>query len=174
MNGRATASEIMQAIRDRLVAELSLDATRVLLVAREDVPHFGAEADILIAAGDWRNEAGDTDGSGRHATAITRTFEITLRKRMRLDKANNDSAWLTNASRGFMAFEHAALDAIQNYYPERDVSGSTEYVTRAPLKLISGGRYDRRKRPAKAPRGWGQATIRVEARYLLDLDTSWQ
>jgi hypothetical protein len=174
MNGYATTQQVLEAIQARFVASLSLDPTRVILVARDDVPHFGAEKDILIAASDWRNESPEEDGTGRMATPIRRSFDITLRMRMRLDKANADSAWLTNAARGFMAFEHDAMDAIHNFYPTRTTLDGDEFITRSPLKLISGGRYDRRKRRQKAPRGWGQSVLRVEARYLLDLDRSWQ
>ena len=170
-NGYATAQEVMESIEARLVASLSLDPTRVLIVARDEVPHFGAEKDVLIEAADWSNESPEDDGTGRMATPIRRTFEITLRTRMRLDKANGDADWLKNASRGFMQFEHAALNAIHGHYPQRV---DQTFITRSPFKVISGGRYDRRKRRAKAPRGWGQALIRVQARYLLDLDRSWQ
>jgi hypothetical protein len=169
---RTTEADILLAVKARIVASVTISGTaiaanRVLIVARDSVPHFSANHDFLIRGGDAQNAEAEFDGMGRYATTVEQIIEITVRTRMMLDQADRDTDWLTTASTGHAATCHSLIGALHKWTAVADAN----LLMSSPMRFT---RWGKPKREAKrdTPRGWGERVLSFSVRYLLNLDTS--
>lgn len=161
---RAGIGEILLAIQARLVAATGFHTTRVIIAAVAnpgDVPHQGAEQDILIMPRDESPEVA-VDGGGRYVNLRKRTIEVAARTRLRLDTAQGDEIRLTDTSLGHLALEDLIADALENWFPLDGTTGDA---------LCTDLDVGRCSRPTKDPKDptWVSSGFTMTFQYLRNL-----
>lgn len=152
---RSSLSRVLDAVKDWLVAQLGLPATRVLKVARDPrlVPHLNGDQDILLRPRGFTPVAANR---GRDDCRIHRRLSVVIRSRLELDEADQDEKWLEHATGGAVVFEEDVLDALQGWLPE-DANLSTLFFE--PVFVLQGLDPDREIRSGKKMPDWGEVEL---------------
>src|SRR5436190_14121577 len=92
---RSSLRTVLAAVKGRLVDQTGIDASRVMIVARQQkkIPHLAGDQDILLRTGGFKFVPGIRD---RHDARIRRQLSVILRTRWELDEADSDEHWLTD------------------------------------------------------------------------------
>lgn len=163
---RASISDIIQAVKARLMTATGFPAERVFNAARERVPHFQGEQDLVLRPGSFRSRQEFNDGAGRVATVCVRTLGVIVRTRGMLDTGGQDDIWLmtpdlVSPETGYFELENAVIAALQDFLPE-DGNGNT--LLGEPMRLIGGS--EPRRETGDKNTGWGAGRLDFELMYV--------
>jgi hypothetical protein len=167
---RTGLAAVLAAIQAQLVLKAVVaDPSHVLMVARQNVPHYTAEKDVLLWPRGFSVSAKMVAAGGRTTTKLTRTISTVCRTRLHLDEAGRDKVWLTHATLGLLALEEAVADALQLFSPTQ---GGAALLCE-PMRLLRGdsmGKEEGRDRDVS----WGLSALDWEVAYLLNINQSVQ
>lgn len=174
---RSTTSAILLAVQARLryyldtrltllaqAAVLPSEAIAVCIAEPEDVPHYTAARELLIAPQEEESDDDSSTGGGRVHTQCYRTFHVVCRSRLDLDQVGQDVARLTDASLGHLALEHGVKDALHIWMPT-GVSAVTSDVDDILVEYPIHWRRTSRTRPDRGDRSWVSSTLVFEVGY---------
>lgn len=164
---RSTFREILLLLREQIITVTSLDPSRVILTAREDVPHVSAEQDILLVPLDEVPDRENIAAAGRVCNYRTRKVKVVLRSRLVLDQVGQDFVHLTDASLGHLALEDAVCDALEIFTPE---DADRNALTACPVRLEGLSR----PQPERAAPEWITSSWDLSVEYLRALDQNRQ
>jgi hypothetical protein len=146
-----------------------LPATAIKIVARDQVPKFTADRDVLIRVGRLSVLSGTVQGAGRVATRAQRMVSVTPRTRLSLDESDRDEEWLTNATLGHFLLEEQIIDALHLFFP-LDANGVAPFLVE-PMRLMEG---DQPGRDRQMPQMFGDTSLVYECVYMVTLDQEMQ
>lgn len=126
---------ILPSVTANLAARTGVAEGDILLLAREDTPHFHAAADLLLRVGPPQPDEGFSLGAGRHAVVLRRQLQVTPRVRLALDVSDRDDQALLG-EQGLLSLEEAVVNALHIWTPE-DTDGN--WLTVEPLHWSPGG-----------------------------------
>src|SRR5262245_12861192 len=82
----------------RLTAVTGVPSNRVLLLQRQNTPHFQGDSDLLVRVGPPAPHEGYSSGAGKNAVILRRTLQVTPRVRLAVDQSDRDDYALLSAS----------------------------------------------------------------------------
>lgn len=174
---RTRFSTILLAMRQRLITKRVLypeDAQghRIFIVSRgqRNLPPVHGPNDILLRPRGFTVHEGMVTAGGRYTTMLTRVVDVIVRSRRELDKAGNDTQWLTDIDQGYFDLEENALDAFQVDSDLTDSEGNM--LVCEPIRIVDG--FTPEKDPTRFKPGWGDGNFGVEIKYLPPIDVSEQ
>ena len=149
-----------------------MDSSRVLIVARpeSEVPHFGAEQDVLIRP---LGEQPVPSDAGRYNMMRSRKVRVTVRTRVLLDPADQDITRLTDLSLGHLALEDAVADALELCQPNDagDITGvKGNWLVDEPVRTLSLSET----RPDPRAREWIESSLECEIVYSRAISSAFQ
>lgn len=160
---------ILDAVKARLVDKLAFPEERIFAVARENVPHFVAEQDILLKPGRFLSKQEWNDGAGRVATLFSRVLSVIPRNRLMRDEGDRDDIFLTDADAGYFALEEDIVDALQDFLPENT---GEDTLLAEPMRILGGD--PPRKEHGDKGAGWGAGRLDFEIQYVFAADQTDQ
>lgn len=151
------------------MAATGFPAERVFNAARERVPHFQGEQDLVIRPGPFRSRQEFNDGAGRVATVCVRTIGIIVRTRGMLDTGGQDDIWLmtpdlVDPATGYFELENDVIAALQDFLP---VDSNDNALLGEPMRLIGGS--EPRRETGEKNTGWGAGRLDFECMYVFDM-----
>jgi hypothetical protein len=162
----ASLRSILTNVKAQLVASTGVTANRVLLLARDDTPHFQGDSDLLIRVGKPYPDEGFSTGAGRVAVVLRRPLQVTCRVRKSLDEGDRDDTALLSDT-GLIALEEAVVDALHIWVPVS--AGSDDWNTVEPIHWLPSGT------PVKetpTQQGWLRSDLVFEMRYTLPVSSN--
>lgn len=163
----APIGTIVTATAAYLADQTGLDPSRVFITVMtpDDTPRFGAAQDILLRPMSEEPDVGIIDGAERFDNRRIRSIEVSIRTRLFLDQAGQDSARLTDVSLGHFQMEDKVVDALEFYYPS---DGDTNNALSLPFRV---GRLTAPQR-LRDDANWLFSTFTVAVQYMRDLDAT--
>lgn len=162
---------ILLSLKARLMRKLNFPTERVLIVARQVVPHLQGMQDVLLWISGGIALQAYSDGAGGYDTRVRRIVHVIPRVNSNRDVKSSDEIWLT-ASDGILALEDAILNALQVKTPFDSQSNA---LTDEPVRLINS------ELPQKEAQGirdaasgqWGFSTMAFEVVWMPVLDPKY-
>lgn len=163
---RASIRDILTAIKAELVLREVLGEDAIHFVARDYVPHFVADKDLLLRPGRVTSSEPWNTGAGRAATALKRYLHCICRTRLALDESDRDEKWLQDEAFGHWILEESVLDALQDFLPE---DADENVLLIEPMRVVDADAPDKDR---KEPLLWGESTVTFEVFYAADIDAT--
>lgn len=158
---RTSISEIMLAIRQKLIDAQVLPPDRIFIVARESQQlrdHQAPEVIYIRPRGMVVDQL-ILEAGGRYTTRIIRIVDIFVRVRNQRDKSMSDIQWLTDADQSYFKLEEAVMNVLNVAFLEDGVGNELLCEPMRPVSTESP-QVDRGKL------GWGNAAASYEVHYL--------
>lgn len=156
---RVRFSDVLLAIRDRIVDTAAVQANKIGIVARDEPIKSNAEKLVFLRPRRYTIGREEVDSAGRLATVMIRQLDVIINSRAALDKPNSDQVWLTDAGgRGYFDLEEDVLNSLQEFFP---VDSDGNNLTIYPIRIFAGSQPDIEKEP-----GWGAANATFEVAYM--------
>ena len=158
---------ILLLLQVQLATWLNWSMRRIIITALppEQVPHYNAEQDVLLAPKSERPDVGAIDGGGRYDNIRYRTLDLVARTRLFLDLTGRDPSRLTDTSLGHFALEDKIVDAVELFF----TVDANQNCLALPMRV---GTISEPRREARENNNWVYSTFNVEFEYQRLLDTS--
>lgn len=171
---RTDLATVLLAVRTHLVAFLSWDPTRVLVVPPEKLtapPHYDSYL--------WLWKAQDSldyprfQGAGRFDRRATVRLEVGIRSRLGTDEVSEAVDWLadpTGTGLGHLQLWLRVCDAMDCFIPDDVGDGTGNWLVTQPIVPAGGGR------PRIDPReiDWGESVLAYDVSFALALNQAVQ
>lgn len=164
-----TLPAVLNAIAARAAACVGLDPAYVFpSLDLGDMAAVGAPADVFIAIMAPRGtiEQPDVMGGGPDDLSVDATISLELWTRVEVDEAYRDTAALTDAAIGILAYFRKLLNrntGLQLFAPLPATGAGTQSILKEPMRLLD---WDLRPRIPAA--GWVKHSSRWQVKYLED------
>lgn len=168
-------------------AVLPIGLNQVLWTAKDTIPHFTGEHDVVLRMGSFISIKAEWSASGI-CQEISRYLIAYPRSRQQTDAADKDSGWLFTYTSGFAYWEEAVLASIWGYFPASNwntnpIKGADGVTNMSPTiysgsdsttgdlltinEIQASGGTD----PVKGAMdlGWGESALTFEVNYLFRL-----
>ena len=166
---RSSFRVILPLLKTQLVTAGAFGTSAITLslvgIPMESLPGLVGEHDCFLMAGDERNEGDFDNASSWFDRRVRRAVQVLIRTRLQLDKVNEFSDWLTNATLGHLQLEDSIFDALDDF---KVLNSSSDQVVFESL-LVTGIAAPRMVR---AQKGWGGSIINVEVGYVRSVTQS--
>jgi hypothetical protein len=166
---RSNIETILEFCRLEVVARTGLDDSRVQVVQLEadQVPHVGAEQDVLLWPQDEHADREQIAAAGRVNNYRTRKVRVICRTRMVLDQVGQARVLLLDPVTGHHRLEDRVTDALEIFWPE---DADENVVTTCPVRL---GDWST-PRPDRNAAEWSSSSATLEINYERDVDQDRQ
>jgi hypothetical protein len=155
-----TFAACLLAIQARAMAVLGFPQERVILWARDEESWHPQGDQIVRIRPRQQLPTPTVVGGGRPAGKVTRTVNVCLWSRYNVDSWDNDQAWLTDPTNGFLAFELAVMNALFHYHaPDPNGSG----MLFEPLKPVVAAQPSKNRAEAD----WGTSECDFDVTYVI-------
>ena len=164
---------ILPLIQANIAAVTGLPApARVMITARnaDAVPHFQADADILIRLMRERQDFDVNTGQGRVENRGEATVRVTVRSRLYTDEVNQDQQFLIDQTLGHIVLRDRVTDALEFGFDFLTTSQGDSYIFE-PLRVPNWSDPEREREDAM----WGDSWCEVTLHYIRSLtqNASW-
>lgn len=175
---KSSTGALIKAIKSLIVTELSLSPSKVLLVARSEIPNFTGDQDIIIRPGSPTPDDGFIQGSGRTASVVSRQIYIAIRTRFAVDISNSDERWLLDPTYGHLAREEQLINLLHLRWI-KDASNNDLLIQ--PLRMTkpvtdfvghSQEGYTRGSNEKDSQKQYGISLLAFEAAYMLGVTSN--
>lgn len=163
---RSGIAAVLSRVVGGLATHLGLHESRVIVTALEfeHVPHHGAEREVLIGYADELPLPG-REGGGRVVDMRRRVFQVGVRTRYLLDRADQDNLRLSRASIGHIATEDAVTDYLESLCV-MDQTGPGGNQIALPLLCGEWSKPRRGRQQNETATGWLLSYCNCEVRYM--------
>lgn len=166
--------DILKSIKTLIKTSLSItNDSSVKIVARDDMPIYSGDFDILIKANLPFPVEEFVSGAGRTASVLLRTITIVIRTRLGVDRSDSDERALMDPVYGHLKREEQILNCLHLKFLY-NTNGDT--ITAEPVRLSEPNaawgeiaHYTKEDTEKSSQRQVSRSFLNFEVKYIMDV-----
>jgi hypothetical protein len=174
MQVKSPVADILKSIKTAIKTSLSItNDTVVKIVAREDLPVFSGDFDILIKANLPFPVEEFVSGAGRNASVVLRTVTIVIRTRLGVDRSDSDERLLLDPVFGHLLREEQILKCLHLKFLTNTAG---DMISIEPMRLSEPNsawgeiaHYNKEDSDKSAQRQMARSFLNFEVKYIMDV-----
>lgn len=171
---KSPISDILKSIKTAIKASLGItNDTIVKIVARDDIPIYGGDFDILIKANLPFPVEEFVSGAGRTASVLLRTITIVIRTRLAVDRSDTDERSLMDPVYGHLRREEQILNCLHLKFL---YNTNGDMVSAEPVRLSEPNagwgeiaHYNKEDSEKSSQRQVSRSFLNFEVKYIMDV-----
>lgn len=167
-------ADILKSIKAAIQTSLNItNGALVKIVAREDLPSYSGDYDILIKANLPYPVEEFVSGAGRNASVVMRTITIVIRTRLGVDRSDSDERLLLDPLIGHLQREEKILQSLHLVFL-KNTAGDT--ISIEPMRLSEPNaawgeiaHYNKEDAEKSSQRQVARSFLNFEVKYIMDV-----
>lgn len=172
---KSPIAAILRSIKTAIKASLNItNDTVVKIVARDDLPVYSGDYDILIKANLPYPVEEYVSGSGRNASVVLRTITIVIRTRLGVDRSDSDERALMDPVYGHLVREEQILNCLHLKFL---TNPNGDMISVEPMRLSEPNsawgeiaHYNKEDSDKSSQRQISRSFLNFEVKYIMDVN----
>lgn len=166
--------DILKSIKTAIKASLGItNDTTVKIVARDDLPIYSGDFDVLIKANLPYPIEEFVSGAGRTASVVLRTITIVIRTRLGVDRSDTDERALMDPIYGHLRREEQILNCLHLKFL---TNTNGDMISVEPVRLSEPNsawgeipHYNKEDSDKSSQRQVSRSFLNFEVKYIMDV-----
>jgi hypothetical protein len=166
--------DILKAIKTAIKTSLGItNETTVKIVARDDLPIYSGDFDVLIKANLPYPIEEFVSGAGRTASVVLRTITIVIRTRLGVDRSDTDERALMDPIYGHLRREEQILNCLHLKFLNNT---NGDMISVEPVRLSEPNsawgeiaHYNKEDSDKSSQRQVSRSFLNFEVKYIMDV-----
>lgn len=160
----ASLIQIVPVVKAQLVKATGVPDNLIRFVAKNQIPRFQGDHDILLRGGGIQWDKGFDVGSGRVCAIIRRPLLVRVRTRCNLDLSDQDDSRMLDPTLGHVPLEESAANALYDFVPQ-DANGNM--LVQEPMHPVD---YPEEEAQEGQAADWAESLLAFQLTYQLPLN----
>jgi len=171
---KSPIADILKSIKTAIKTSLGItNDTIVKIVARDDIPIYGGDFDILVKANLPFPVEEFVSGAGRTASVLLRTITIVIRTRLGVDRSDTDERSLMDPVYGHLRREEQILNCLHLKFL---YNTNGDMISAEPVRLAEPNagwgeiaHYNKEDAEKSSQRQVSRSFLNFEVKYIMDV-----